>query len=261
MNGQVLKKWFDSFRLTHNFDDGITYFHKNTFTPSSGKFWLWIRSWEIFESASIYIAINNGGCLAPLFSQTILHHTTMIKIAPNGRCGHLSDRGDGDFCEADPQKILSPSTASKKCCLYRLCLVQAGRRCGSSLERAEYKWARGQQNLMRNCWAHERFYSWRRKDDCSNNKRSHSKSGTTRNIISNVVINRTCGQTLLLDSSGALLCVRYLLIVSKSMIESLIEQNLFYNRFDHWFADNSTSDESVPHFLFWHPSWSNFANV
>ena len=84
MNEHVLKKWLDSFRLTINSDDIPK---KNTFTPSSVKSWLSIRSWENFEFASIYIAIYNDRFLAPLFStQTISQHTTPIKIGSNTQC-------------------------------------------------------------------------------------------------------------------------------------------------------------------------------
>ena len=62
----------------------------------------------------------------------ILFQTFLLKIASNGRCGHLSDREDREFCDGETREhvqttsaknfvILSPSSAPKISCSYRLC--------------------------------------------------------------------------------------------------------------------------------------------
>ena len=37
-----------------------------------------------------------------------------LKIAPKGRCGHLSDRGDKDFCDGGTAEHVQMTSAKKK---------------------------------------------------------------------------------------------------------------------------------------------------
>ena len=63
------------------------------------------------KSIRISIALT---ILSDLYYQThekLVQQDHLEKIAPNGRCGHLSDRRDRDFCDGETREHLQMSSA------------------------------------------------------------------------------------------------------------------------------------------------------